>query len=283
MRMLYDVEGVKPTYSVTRLKEKHIGSFSAFLKYASPSTEQVYLTSAKNFYSFLVADEYANFNMEKVRFIIQSRSRKVHLRAPEFKEEDIRMVLDRIAKIPLSLTPTARLRDLRDIALILVLSDTGLRIGEAFSLKRGDIDAKNGTIYVIGKGGKEAIVILNKRSARALGQYLRARQELDGAQGVPLNDLPVFSRHDKATGQKIRRMTTVSGRDIVHRRACQVLDKDSHITPHQFRHYFVTMVYRKTDLKFASEAARHSNLQITGRYAHLDKKDMKARQRRALD
>jgi len=43
------------------------------------------------------------------------------------------------------------------------------------------------------------------------------------------------------------------------------------ITPHSFRHYFVTTVLRGTggNLKLAQELARHRNIAVTQRYAHL--------------
>jgi integrase len=42
------------------------------------------------------------------------------------------------------------------------------------------------------------------------------------------------------------------------------------VTPHSFRHYFVTTVLRATgNLKMAQKLARHSNIAVTQRYAHL--------------
>ena len=42
------------------------------------------------------------------------------------------------------------------------------------------------------------------------------------------------------------------------------------ITPHSFRHYFVTTVLRASgNMKLAQELARHSSIAITQRYAHL--------------
>jgi site-specific recombinase XerD len=43
------------------------------------------------------------------------------------------------------------------------------------------------------------------------------------------------------------------------------------ITPHSFRHYFVTTVLQGSggNLKLAQELARHRNIAVTQRYAHL--------------
>ena len=48
------------------------------------------------------------------------------------------------------------------------------------------------------------------------------------------------------------------------------------ITPHSFRHYFVTTVLRASggQLKLAQELARHRNIAVTQRYAHLSNDEL---------
>jgi integrase/recombinase XerC len=48
------------------------------------------------------------------------------------------------------------------------------------------------------------------------------------------------------------------------------------ITPHSFRHYFVTTVLRGSggNLKLAQELARHKNISVTQRYAHLSNDEL---------
>jgi site-specific recombinase XerC len=47
------------------------------------------------------------------------------------------------------------------------------------------------------------------------------------------------------------------------------------ITPHSFRHYFVTSVLQGSgNLKIAQELARHKNIQVTQRYAHLSNDEL---------
>ena len=47
------------------------------------------------------------------------------------------------------------------------------------------------------------------------------------------------------------------------------------ITPHSFRHYFVTRVLRSSNnLKLAQELARHRNIAVTQRYAHLTNEEL---------
>jgi integrase len=87
-----------------------------------------------------------------------------------------------------------------------------------------------------------------------------------------LGALPLFARHDKGAGTKVKPITTATGRNIVNERVGQALGQEARgkITPHSFRHYFVTTVLRGSgNLKLAQELARHANIQVTQRYAHL--------------
>jgi integrase/recombinase XerC/integrase/recombinase XerD len=48
------------------------------------------------------------------------------------------------------------------------------------------------------------------------------------------------------------------------------------ITPHSFRHYFVTTVLQGSggNIKVAQELARHRNIAVTQRYAHLTDEEL---------
>jgi integrase len=116
------------------------------------------------------------------------------------------------------------------------------------------------------------VVRFSQRSLQAMRDYLGARARLDGASGRPLGALPVFARHDKGAGKKIKPITTATGRNIVSERVAQILGEAAvgTITPHSFRHYFVTRVLHASgNLKLAQELARHTNIAVTQRYAHL--------------
>jgi integrase len=161
---------------------------------------------------------------------------------------------------------------LRDRAFLLTLADTGLRVHEACNLRRGDIDWNEGRAIVIGKGDRQALVRFSRRSLKALRDYLAARAEIDGHSGKALGSLPVFARHDKGAGKKVKSMTTTTGRNIVAQRVREALGSEAvgTITPHSFRHYFVSTVLASSgNLKLAQELARHRNIAVTQRYAHL--------------
>jgi len=266
------------TTPVEKLTEDVISPLAMYLKTFSPSTEHLYLQAAKGFYEYVDAERFTEINLSRVRNLIRQRARRPGIRLPQFPAEDIERVLD-FVEDPMSLKTAdleerqaVKLRAVRDRAFLLTLADTGLRVHEACKLRRGDMDWNEGRAVVIGKGDKQAVVRFSTRSMNALKEYLSMRAKLDGNSGKQLGALPLFARHDKGAGSKVKPMTPTTGRNIVTERVQQILGDEAvgRITPHSFRHYFVTTVLRGSgNLKLAQELARHSNIQVTQLYAHL--------------
>ncbi len=261
---------------VQDLPEDAIAWFALFLKDYSPATEQLYLTAAAGFYEFLAAERLAAPNLPRLRLLIRQRSRKAWQRLPQFPREQIELVVEYAIKLALlpSESQDEHLRNLRDRAFLVTLADTGLRVHEACNLRRGDLDLNEGKALIIGKGDRQAVVRFSTRAIHALRDYLKLRAQLDGGSGRQLAALPLFSRHDRGAGKKVKPITTATGRNIVALRVREALGDDisaQSITPHSFRHYFVTAVLRGSggNLKMAQELARHRNIAVTQRYAHL--------------
>jgi integrase/recombinase XerC len=265
-----------PTTStpISEFPEDAVAWFAVDMKAFSPATERLYLTAVRGFYQYLVAERLLDINLPRINLLIQQRSRRAGLRLPQFPRDDIENILKyaiNIDKLDYE-EESAHLRNLRDRAFLITLADTGLRVHEACNLRRGDIDWQEGKALVIGKGNQEAVIRFSTRSLKMLREYLIARSTLDGTSGKPLTSLPLFARHDRGAGKKIKPITTRTGQNIINQRVGESLGKSSVgiITPHSFRHYFVTTVLRGSgNLKLAQELARHKNIAVTQRYAHL--------------
>lgn len=260
---------------VQRVDELWIADFAQYLRHYASSSESLYLTAVNGWYEYLDAQKLAPINLSKVRLLIRRRGRKAGRRLPQFPREEIENVID----YALHMNPVHdddvrnRLRTLRDRAFLILLADSGLRVHEACGLRRGDLDWNEGRAIVIGKGDKEAVVRISTRALDAIKRYLNVRAEQDGAAGRMLSALPVFARHDRGAGSKIIAISTTTGRAIVKQRVREAIGSAAaeSITPHSFRHYFVTTVLRGSggNLKLAQELARHTNIAVTQRYAHL--------------
>ncbi|RPJ75391.1 MAG: hypothetical protein EHM20_09005 [Alphaproteobacteria bacterium] len=259
---------------VDMINEEIIGWFAQDLKSYAATTEQLYMTAAKGFLEYLVAEELSVVNLSKVKLLIRQRTRKPGKRLPQFPAQSIGEILEKMENSIIGSRDdkNEQLRALRDKAFIITLGDTGLRVHEACNLKRGDIDWNEGKALIIGKGNRQAIVRFSRRSQKALRDYIQARGELDGHSGKSLGALPLFARHDKGAGSKVKSITTTTGRTIVEETVREILGDEAvgTITPHSFRHYFVTRVLAATgNLKLAQNLARHQNIAVTQRYAHL--------------
>jgi len=259
------------------LPEDAIAWFADALKAYAPATERLYLSAVLGFYEYLAGEGLAEVNLPRLRQLLKRRVRRPGQRLPQFPREAIEQVLDyaeRLSTAPVE-NDHERLRNLRDRAFLLTLADTGLRVHEICQMRRGDLDWNEGKAILIGKGDKQAVIRFSRRSLNALHDYLSARATLDGASRKPLGSLPLFLRHDPGARQgdaQFKPVTTETGRNIVEGRVKQSLGPSAAgtITPHSFRHYFVTIVLRASgNLKVAQALARHSNISTTSLYAHL--------------
>ena len=266
-------EGVE--LSCKKLTEKHFSLFISELKIYSPTTERLYITSVVGFIEYLISENLSNINIQSIRMLVRTRARIPRQRLPQFPKSDIEKLIESIEKITQTQTEnnSETLINYRDKAFLICLADTGLRVHEACSLRRGDVDWFEKKALVLGKGNREAVVRFSDRCIAAIKDYLRMRSTIDGTTGIPLTSLPLFARHDKGAGKKVKPITTTTGRNIVAIRVDQFLGKEAvgTITPHSFRHYYVTRVLQYSgNLKLAQSLARHTNIAITQRYAHIN-------------
>jgi site-specific recombinase XerD len=264
---------------VASLPEEAIVWFADTLKELAPTTERLYLTAATGFFEYVAAQNLAEINLPRIRLLIRQRARRPGVRLPQFPNDDIERVREYMTG--LGDAPAAdeiqHLRDLRDRAFLITLADTGLRVHEACRLVRGDLDWNEQRAIVIGKGNRQDIVRFSDRAIAAIKRYLAARARIDGLSGQELIRLPLFARHDRGAGKKTKPITTTTGRNIVAARVAEAIGPEAvgTITPHSFRHYFVTRVLRGSgNLKLAQELARHRNIAVTQRYAHLSNDEL---------
>ncbi|HUW45601.1 MAG TPA: tyrosine-type recombinase/integrase [Dehalococcoidia bacterium] len=131
----------------------------------------------------------------------------------------------------------------RDMAIIRLLLDTGLRRGELAGLKMEDVDLDAQTVTVLGKGARIRIVPFGRKAARDIDRYIRIRvlHPQASQQGLWLG--------------KAGSMTGSGIYQIVRSRAAQA--GIGEIYTHLFRHTFV-------HLWLASEGTEGDLMRITG-------------------
>jgi integrase/recombinase XerC len=245
------------------LTSETYADFLRGLKEFSPSTQATYKTALLGLYTYY-AENGGEVNILALRAAAKRYIKKKGQRLPQFDREAIERTINYAKDL------RGDLISLRDRAFILTLADTGLRVSEACGLRRGDIDWNEKRALVIGKGDKQGVVRFSDRALAAIRDYLSARAKLDGGTGRPLTALPLFSRHDKKSGKRVLKVASNGIWYAIKERIKEAGLSPEVVRVHDFRHYFVTMVYLATgDLKAAQELARHSDSKTTSLYAHL--------------
>lgn len=267
-------------FVVANLSEETVIDFVAYTEKFSSATESLYLQVLKGFFEYLSAEKLTTVNPSRVRMLIRQRTRRAERKISLYPENDIRYFIDAVSNAHAfdrlaidDKSENFELRHMRDRAIIIVLADTGLRTQEVCKLRCGEVNWESKCAILKGRGNKKDVVRLSARSIDASKEYLRLRQVLDLESGQPLPSLPLFARHDKGAGKKIKPITPTTIRRIIAERVRQILGDEAtgNITPNTFLHYFVTTVMLSTgNLKLAQELARHKNIQVTQRYAHLN-------------
>ncbi len=158
---------------------------------------------------------------------------------------------------------------IRDRALLELLYSTGLRISELASLTFGQINQRQQTVRVLGKGSKERVVPYSDIAQHWLEAYLKKRMSLV-KQTKPQNDAPIFIS---------TRKTALSVRQIRNRvtKFLSAVSEQSHLSPHTLRHSFAThLLDNGADLRAVKDLLGHENLSTTQIYTHVEVNRMKA-------
>ena len=240
--------------------------FLVSLQNKSPSTQRVYISAVLKFYTFCRAG-----NWTELQNATQHYRRKSAKRIVRFNRESVEKVIVYCESLngEASSSLSTKLEALRDRAFVLTLADTGLRISEACSLKRGDIDLDERR-GIIGISDNKDVIRFSERSIRALREYLLARSPVEPNSRQLLGSQPLFARHDIRASKKIRPITSGGMWKAIKDRITEAGVDRSMVRIHDFRHYFVTRIYlTKKDLKLSQELARHKSISTTYRYAHL--------------
>ncbi len=145
----------------------------------------------------------------------------------------------------------------RDRAILELIYSAGLRSAETMSLDKQDLNFRDNSIRVIGKGDKERIAFFGSTATSALKEYIKSERV------NPIVDDALF------TNDKGIRLTTRTVQNIVKRWALAVgLPPDT--SPHTLRHTFAThLLDGGADLKTVQQLLGHSSLATTQIYTHV--------------
>ena len=192
--------------------------------------------------------------LEEESFILKNPVRRIH-----------KIKVDKTVKETYSDEALERMRDechnLRDLAIIDLLSSSGMRVGELVHLNREDIDFENRECIVFGKGHKERPVYFDARTKIHLKNYLDSRTDNHPALFVSL--LKPYNR------------LQISGVEIRLRELGRKLGIPK-VHPHKFRRTLATRAIDKgMPIEQVQRLLGHTQIDTTMQYAMINQKNVK--------
>ncbi len=231
-----------PNKNIKDIEVKDIREYirSMYDKKYKATTISRHISTLKSFYNYLESEDIIKNNP----MVLISNPKKEKKLPNYLNYEDTEKLLK---------TPDINTKEGLMAALILeMLYSTGVRVGELVSIKVNDINRKERSILVFGKGRKERIVFYGSNCEKLLNKYLEKHQEL----------YLFTNKH----GEKINERTV---RQIVSDTA-QKAHINVKVTPHTLRHTYATHLLNDgADLKSVGDLLGHENLSTTGIYTHV--------------
>ena len=158
--------------------------------------------------------------------------------------------------------------ELRDLAIIDMLSSTGMRVGEMVLLNKDDINFEERECVVFGKGSKERIVYFDARTKIHLQNYLYSRNDSNPALFVTLR-----SPHERIS---------IGGIEVRLRKLGKQLDI-SKVHPHKFRRTLATMAIDKgMPIEQLQRLLGHQRIDTTSQYAMVKQSNVKNAHRKYI-
>jgi integrase/recombinase XerC len=242
------------------LDTQHIRTFAAHSHAGglSPRSVQRRLSAVRSFYEFLLREapiEAAHGRRRAARVTVNPaldvRAPKAPRRLPHTLDAD---QMARLLEIPAGGGLMAR-----DRALMELLYSSGLRLAELVGLDVIDLDLKDRTVQVLGKGRKARIVPVGRHALAALRSWLKERATLAAAAETAL-----------FVGRGGRRL----GPRAIQARVEYWAKRQGlgvHVHPHLFRHSFASHLLESGgELRGVQELLGHADISTTQIYTHLD-------------
>ena len=158
--------------------------------------------------------------------------------------------------------------ELRDLAMIDLLSSTGMRVGEMVLLNKEDIDFSERECVVLGKGDSERIVYFDAKTKIHLQKYLESRKDSNPALFVSFKK-PYKRLGINGVERRIRELGREANIKKVH--------------PHKFRRTMATNAIDKgMPIEQVQKLLGHVQIDTTMQYAMVNQSNVKIAHRKFI-
>lgn len=150
----------------------------------------------------------------------------------------------------------------RDLALIMLLLGTGIRVSECVGLDINDIDFNTNGIKITRKGGNEVVVYFGEEVKNVLLKYLDKRKQIITKTGHE-NALFISLQNQRLSVRSIQNLV---------KKYSHLVTNIKNISPHKLRSTYGTNLYRETgDIYLVADVLGHKDVNTTKKhYAQID-------------
>ena len=211
------------------------------------------IATIKSLFKFMVAENIIENNISK-----SIKAPKISKKLPNYLTiDEMNLFFDKsldMVEMPL-----------RDLSIIDLLYSTGIRVSECASILISNINFKNNSIKILGKGKKERIVLFGDKTKKNLMRYMNQ-------ENIQIDGYLFISGNKKSKNNYI---TTRTIYNIV-KKYIKFISSNEKLGPHSLRHSFAThLLQTGSDLMAIKDLLGHSSLSSTQIYTHLDTQRMK--------
>ena len=237
--------------SVTEITHHDIEDFFAklFDLGISSSSQARILSGRKSFYRYLIQEKVCE---DDPTLLVSFPSIGRHI--PEvLSYEEIVKMLDSI--------DLSQQFGHRNKAIIEVMYGCGLRVSEVISLNISDIYMKDEFVRIIGKGEKERLVPIGKRTLNELMLYVKGERLHQEIKAKYTDKVFISARGTSLTRQSVF---------LLVKSLAEKAGIKKTISPHTLRHSFAThLLEGGADLRAVQQMLGHSSISTTEIYTHV--------------
>ncbi len=242
-----DFCNLKNITELAKINEKNIKQYIIHLNYSKISASSISrnLASLRGFTNFCLEHNFITNN--PLQYI---KNPKVKRKLPEtVNSKSIEEIFGLIKDHNYS-----EYEKLLVTAIIDITYSCALRVSEVCNLKLNDLDIKNGTLRVFGKGSKFRIVPIGPKTLNNLSEYLKVRNSINNNLFILKSGNPIYSKFVyRITNQFLGMVADTKKK-----------------SPHVLRHASAThMLDEGADLLAVKEILGHENLSTTQIYTHV--------------
>ena len=242
---------------IERLTIRDLGDYVAWLhdRNLSPATIARHVVSLKVFFRYLQVEGVLDENLAELL-----ATQKTWHRIPEVLSPQ---AVDRFLSAPTLDDAMVH----RDRAVLELLYATGCRVSELSFMKLADVHLSDLFCKCHGKGDKQRIVPLARRSADVVAAYVEGQRiELAKKAGGAADGSPEWLLLSRR-GRRLRREAIW---ELTKKYAARA-DIPSTVSPHTLRHSFAThLLAGGAGLRQVQEMLGHANIATTQLYTHVD-------------